>query len=292
MTAPTGVTLPPAWPAGRALAVSVSVMLEQYADDSAPGIGPMGNPLKAGVLDLQARSWAEYGPKTGIWRLLDVLAEHDVTAVVYASGLLAERYPDVMRAIVAAGHAIAAHGWTQDVIPAYQTPADEARDVQRCIAAIAASAGVRPRGWISPRCTPSASTAGLLRAAGFDWHADYFGDDLPYAIALPDGELSAVPFTMEVNDLPHAIRYGNDPQAFVATLEHLVAGYAAPSRPACMDITVHAHVYGRPAGSIAFGEALALVRKHERSAFLTNHQSLADAFFPGRTPKGSSAPGA
>ena len=283
-TANATVSLPQGWPEGRTLAVSVSIMLEQYADDSAPGIGPMGNPLKAGVLDLQARSWAEYGPKTGIWRLLDVLAKHDVSAVVYASGLLAERYPDVLRAIVATGHVVAAHGWTQDVIPAYQSSADEARDIRRCIAAIETSAGVRPRGWISPRCTPSANTAGLLRGAGFDWHSDYFGDDLPYTIALPEGELSAVPFTMEVNDLPHAIRYGNEPRAFVSTLEHIVAGYAAPSRPACIDITVHAHVYGRPAGSIALAEALTLVRKHEGSAFLTNHQRLADAFFPGRTP--------
>jgi len=35
----------------RPLALSVSVMLEGWTDDSAPGIGPMGNPLKSGVLD-------------------------------------------------------------------------------------------------------------------------------------------------------------------------------------------------------------------------------------------------
>ena len=29
----------------RPLAISVSVMLEGWTDDSAPGIGPMGNPL-------------------------------------------------------------------------------------------------------------------------------------------------------------------------------------------------------------------------------------------------------
>ena len=67
-------------------------MLEGWSDDSAPGIGPMGNPPKAGVLDLQARSWAEYGPKVGAWRLLDMLRA-DVRAVFYVSGILAERYP-------------------------------------------------------------------------------------------------------------------------------------------------------------------------------------------------------
>ncbi|MDB5631496.1 MAG: polysaccharide deacetylase, partial [Tardiphaga sp.] len=45
--------LPSGWPGDRKIALSVSVMLEGWTDDSAPGIGPMGNPLKAGVLDLQ-----------------------------------------------------------------------------------------------------------------------------------------------------------------------------------------------------------------------------------------------
>ena len=61
------------WPAGKPLAISLSVMLEGWAEGSAPGIGPMGNPLKPGVADLQALSWAEYGPKVGALRLLDLL---------------------------------------------------------------------------------------------------------------------------------------------------------------------------------------------------------------------------
>ena len=146
--------LPAAWPAEHPLAISVSVMLEGWADDSAPGIGPMGNPLKPGVLDLQARSWADYGPKAGARRILDLLAGADTKAVFYVSGLLAERHPDLMRAIAAAGHVVAAHGWTQNVIPATQTAEDEARDLRRCLDTLTETAGTRPLGWLSPRCTP------------------------------------------------------------------------------------------------------------------------------------------
>jgi hypothetical protein len=72
---------PKAWPSATPLAVSVSVMLEGWAAPDAPGIGPMGNPLKPGVVDLQARSWAEYGAKVGAWRLLDLLDREGVRAV-------------------------------------------------------------------------------------------------------------------------------------------------------------------------------------------------------------------
>ena len=117
----SAVTLPAGWPEGKPLAVSVSVMLEGWTDDSAPGVGPMGNVLKAGVLDLQARSWAEYGPRVGAWRILDILAEAGVRAVFYVSGVLAERYPALMRAIADAGHSVAGHSWGQNIIPATQT---------------------------------------------------------------------------------------------------------------------------------------------------------------------------
>jgi peptidoglycan/xylan/chitin deacetylase (PgdA/CDA1 family) len=271
--------LPAAWPAERPLAVSVSVMLEGWADDSAPGIGPMGNPLKAGVLDLQGRSWADYGPKVGAWRLLDLLAAADTKAVFYVSGLLAERYPDLMRAITGAGHVVAAHGWTQNVIPATQTAEDEARDLRRCLDTLTATAGTRPLGWISPRCTPSERTTALLAGSGFTWHSDFFDTDLPYRVETAQGPVTAVPFTMEVNDMPLYIRYGSEPEAFTRILTRLVENWRdIGNRPGCLDITVHAHVFGRPAGAIEFKRSLDVVRQRADVAWLTHHQALAGLF--------------
>ncbi len=271
--------LPPGWPAGRSLAVSVSVMLEGWNDGAAPGVGPMGNVLKAGTLDLQGRSWAEYGPNAGAWRLLDVLAEADVRAVFYISGILAARYEPLMKAIVSAGHVIAAHGWGQDTIPATQDEATEKADLDRCLAALEAASGQRPRGWISPRCTPTAHTANLLAAAGVPWHSDYFDYDLPRVITTPSGRLTAVPFTMEVNDMPMSVRYGNEPEAYTRVLGRILEGWPKfAARPACLDITVHAHVYGRPFGAIEFGKSLALVQEHANHAFLTDHDALATLY--------------
>jgi peptidoglycan/xylan/chitin deacetylase (PgdA/CDA1 family) len=271
--------LPPTWPAGRSLAVSVSVMLEGWNDGAAPGVGPMGNVLKAGTLDLQGRSWADYGPNAGTWRLLDVLEAADVRAVFYISGILAGRYEPLMKAIVSAGHVIAAHGWGQDTIPATQDVATEKADLDRCLAALEAASGQRPRGWISPRCTPSANTATLLAAAGVPWHSDYFDHDLPRVITTPSGSLTAVPFTMEVNDMPMSVRYGNEPEAYTRVLGRILDNWSQLAlRPACLDITVHAHVFGRPFGAIEFGKSLALVQEHANHAFLTDHDALGSMF--------------
>lgn len=271
--------LPDAWPPGRSLAVSVSVMLEGWSDGAAPGIGPMGNPLIPGTLDRQARSWAEYGVNEGAWRLLDALEQAGARAVFYVSGIIAERNPGLLDTIVDAGHPVAAHGWAQDIIPAAQSTAEEAADLARCVAAIETACGVRPRGWLSPRCMPSAHTPQLLAGAGFAWHADSCDHDLPRVLETPAGPLTAVPFTMGVNDMPLAVSHGRAPEAYTSALRHILEGWPSlASAACCLDVTVHAHVFGRPAGAIEFIRALALLRSTQDEVWITDHHELGSMF--------------
>jgi polysaccharide deacetylase family protein (PEP-CTERM system associated) len=44
-------------------------------------------------------------------RILDLFASHDVRGTFFILGWVAERYPDLIRRIVAAGHEVASHGW-------------------------------------------------------------------------------------------------------------------------------------------------------------------------------------
>ncbi|HQT78071.1 MAG TPA: polysaccharide deacetylase family protein [Rhodopila sp.] len=267
--------IPAGWPEARPLAISVSVMLEGWAAPDAPGIGPMGNPLRPGVVDLQARSWADYGAKVGAWRLLDLLDQQGVQAVFYTSGIVADQYPNLPATIARRGHTVAAHGWSQGTLPAYLTLEQEAADIARCVDVLTRTAGSPPLGWLSPRCTPSANTSRLLAEHGFGFHAEMFDSDLPYRIETAAGPLLGVPFTMEVNDMPLYIRYGNEPDAFTRTLARIVDGWPRLGNPhACLDITLHAHVFGRPYGALAFLDALEVVKRSPH-CWLTNHAALA-----------------
>jgi peptidoglycan/xylan/chitin deacetylase (PgdA/CDA1 family) len=174
---------------------------------------------------------------------------------------------------------VAAHGWSQGTLPPYLTVEAEQADISRCVDVLRRTAGRHPAGWLSPRCTPSAATSRLLAREGFRWHADMFDADLPYRIDTEAGALVGVPFTMEVNDMPLYVRYGNEPDAFSRTLARIVEGWDRLGSPhACLDITVHAHIFGRPYGAIALLDAIALVRRH-RHCWLTDHDRLA-ALYP------------
>src|ERR1700731_5504704 len=86
------------WPKKKRIAVVFNVCLEAWSDGKAPGISPMGNPLPAGVLDTMAISWAAYGVKVGIYRLLDAFARHGAKASVMINAIIAERAPDAVKA--------------------------------------------------------------------------------------------------------------------------------------------------------------------------------------------------
>jgi peptidoglycan/xylan/chitin deacetylase (PgdA/CDA1 family) len=249
------------WPGGRKVAVVFNVAYEGWSDGVAPGLGPMGNPLPASTFDTNALSWGSYGNTRGIERLLDVLRRVRIKSSMMVSGIFAERSPATVKAIADAGHEIVAHAYAQDIIPAKLTAEEVEADIGRTTEALASVTGVRPAGWISPRGTPSPHSARLLTAAGYTWQGDAFDDDRPYLQTFDTGSIVAIPLTMEINDLPHAMRFGRSPRDFVERFQNLLRHCLAREDQAVMiDVTAHCHVYGRPAGAGAFEEICRLAQ--------------------------------
>ncbi|HVZ53516.1 MAG TPA: polysaccharide deacetylase family protein [Pseudolabrys sp.] len=249
------------WPGGKRIAVFPRVSFEWWSDDKWPGIGPMGNPLKPGVPDLNAVGWAEYGHRRGIFRILEVLKRQGVKATVNVSGIMAERYPEAVRQIVEDGHEVVAHSYTMDMIPCYLSEDEERANIKHTTDLIAKATGRRPKGWISPRSTPSLRSPRLLAEAGFDWHGDTLNDDLPYLVDFGDRNIVAFPNNTEVNDLPLYMRYGNSPRVYLEIFEDwLESVRERESGPVRMDPAIHTHVFGRQPG-LSFYERVLEIAK-------------------------------
>ena len=249
------------WPGGKRIGVIFRVAFEWWSDGKWPGIGPMGNPLKAGVPDLNAIGWAEYGHRRGIHRALDALAHHGVKATVMVSGIMAERHPEIVRAIAEGGHDIVAHSYAMDVIPAYLDEAEERANIRRTTDLIEKASGQRLQGWISPRSTPSPRTARLLAEEGYAWHGDTLNDDLPYVVRFGQRSIVAFPGNMEVNDLPFYMRHGNTPRMMLDVFEDWLRYVRTREKGAArMDPTIHSHVFGRPAGMWVFERLMEIAK--------------------------------
>lgn len=262
------------WPGGRRIAVIFNVCLEAWSDGKAPGISPMGNPLPAGVLDTMAISWAEYGVKRGIYRLLDAFAEHGAKASVVTSAVIAERSPASVKAVAEAGHEVAAHSYAMDVIPAMLAAEEERRNIRRCTELLERAAGQRVTGWLSPRGTSRPETPKLLAEAGYEWYGDVFDDDLPYVIAAGERKIVAIPLATDVNDMAF-MKYGNAPQMMLdAFNENVEIALAHSAGPSIIDVTSHAHIFGHPRGAHYYGKIIARAAA-ERDIWIGTRREIA-----------------
>jgi len=266
------------WPGDRNVAVVLNIAYEMWTDDSASGVGPMGNPLPAGIRDPNAVSYGKYGANVGIQRLLRGLEKAGASANIFTSGLLAERDPAQVKAIADAGHEIVAHGWAQNLIPATLSAEQDTAYIRQTTEALESVTGRRPRGWISPRATADENTMRRLVQHGYEWQGDALDADLPYAEAYPEGELIAVPLTIEINDLSHSMRFGRTPQQFVDLFDETLPKLLVNRDDVViLDVLVHTHCYGRPAGAWAYADIAAKCAQRD-DIWLTTRGSIADHF--------------
>ena len=239
------------WPNGKRTAVVFNVCLEAWSDGKAPGISPMGNPLPAGVLDTMAISWAGYGVKRGIYRLLDGLRRHRAVASVMVNAVIAERSPETIKAIADAGHEVLSHSYAMDIIPALLDDDDESRNIARCTALLEKASGRTIEGWLSPRGTSRSETPRLLAEAGYRWYGDVFDDDLPYIQTFGNNRIVAIPLGTDVNDMQF-MKYGNSPKTMLESFNENIAIAKEKGELSIIDVTCHAHIFGRPRGAYYF----------------------------------------
>lgn len=262
------------WPGGHKLAVIFNIAYEAWSDGQAPGIGPMGNVLKPGYFDTNAHSWASFGLVRGIHRLLAIAQKHGIKTSVMVNGVICERDPATVRRLAELGHEIVNHSWGMDVIPVYFDEAGERANLRRNHDLLTQTAGVAPTGWISPRGTGSPISSRLLAEAGYLHHGDVNDDDRPYVMDFGGQRIVGIPLTMDVNDLPTCIRYGQGPRHMLDTFADTYAAMQAEDVPLMLDVTAHTHVMGRPSGAWVYDEIMARV-KASGDAWICTREEMA-----------------
>ena len=143
--------------------------------------------------------------EANVQRILAMLAERDIRATFFTLGWIAERYPQVVRDIVAAGHELASHGYGHERasdLDAKQFGAD----VDRAKKLLEDLAGAEVRGYRAPSFSISVGNLWAFEAlarAGYQYsssvypiHHDHYGmpDSPRFAYRVSSGLLE-VPVT-------------------------------------------------------------------------------------------------
>lgn len=185
---------PVPWPNGARCAVCFSL------DMDAESVLYLAHPDKAHSM-VSTASMLRYGPDVAVPRILDTYRHYGIIQTFFVPGWCAERYPYAVEAMIRDGHEVSAHGYLHEH-PNKLTDEQERYWLARTLAALTTVTGQLPPGWRAPVYHFSHRSAELLLEAGITYDASLMGDDVPYLIATPRGNLLELPSHWGMDDWP------------------------------------------------------------------------------------------
>jgi allantoinase len=268
----------PRWPGDARVAIQFVLNYEEGGENcvlhgdagSEQFLSEMASPPAYPTRHLSMEGIYEYGSRAGVWRILREFERRRLPLTVFAVAMALERNAEVAAAFAEAGHEIAAHGWRWI---SYQgvDEATERAHLARAVESIAKTTGSRPLGWYTGRDSPATRRL-VADLGGFEYDADYYGDDLPFWLQVErsDGSLVpqlVVPYTLDTNDmrfaLPQGFAQGDDFFVYLRDAFDVLWAEGA-ERPAMMSVGMHCRLLGRPGRLRALQRFLDHVERHDR----------------------------
>ena len=184
------------WPEGRASAACFSVDVDAESPYLWTNRHAMPNTL--GVLEQR-----RFGPREGLFRLVEMIERFGIRGSFYVPGVTAERYPWILPWLVERGHEVGLHGWLHEVV-AQSSDAEFEAALDRALAIFEAQTGQRPVGFRSPAWEMTPGMIAGLKARGIAYDSSLMGYDHPYEI---DG-LPEIPVHWSIDDAPFFRYFG------------------------------------------------------------------------------------
>ena len=257
------------------VAVWITPNVEHYHwNKPAIALTQMTTSLKPDVLNY---AWRDYGARVGIWRVMEILEKHGFTATAALNAEVCEQYPDIIKEGNRLGWEWMAHGPNNSMIFTGMPEEAERPIIAGVLETIAKQTGKKSRGWLGPVVTETDNTLDILAEAGVDYVADWCNDELPYPIKTKKGSLYAIPYTLEIGDIPVFLERGGSGEDFyemvVDQFDQLYE--EGGTRPRVLSIAIHPFLIGHPFRARHLARALDHIRKHE-AVWLTTGSAIID----------------
>lgn len=266
------------WPVGS-VAVWLCVSLEWFP------ITPEDKPFRApGHMvtpypDYRHYTARDYGNRVGAWRLLDAFAAAGIKVSFATNAAIAERYPELVAAIVEGGHEILAHSTDMNAtIDSSLAKDEESALIGNAIERLKVASGVTPRGWLSIARSQSFNTPDLLREHGIVYCCDWVNDELPYRF---NNGLINVPLNHELSDRQIIGVQQQSAESWAQSMEDAFDWLAAEADQQCsgrlLPIHLTPYIMGLPYRMDALEAVLGKLSARSEAWFATGSQ-IVDAF--------------
>ena len=225
------------------------------------------------IPDIPNFGWFDYGLRVGFWRMKQVLDRHGVRATVSLNASVCLSYPQLVEESLKSGWEMLAHGFIQRVI---NREPDERAVIRKAIDTIAESTGAAPRGWMGPGLAETFDTPDILAEEGIEYIADWCNDDQPYEMKVKSGRMVAVPYTVELNDIPiYLIQHHRSPELFERAKDQFDTLYREGADSArVMCVSTHPYITGVAHRIKYYDMLFEYMRQFEGVVFMTGSEIL------------------
>ena len=275
-----------AWPAGKKVAVSFTLFVEEFG----LGQGPVFRPdLATRNPDLVNEAFRQYGIDWGIARVGRLFKELGVPLSVVLNAEFPGAYPSVWKEFRAAqpNAPLIAHGMnnTSHMLPLGRGLAEQEAYIRRTLDMIDGATGFRPAGWSSPSVYSDGDTMQAVAAEGIAYTLDQMDSDVISRLKAPGGWVVLLPYPVVTVDMGQQLARLKSPAEIEAlwvdyVLELANEARADPSREATtVVIGIHPFVVGTPDGAAALRRVLSRL-KTDDAVWLTDTDAILKAAVP------------
>ena len=121
-----------------------------------------------------------FGPRTGIWRILDLLDRFGVKGTFFVPGSVAEAHPDLLPAFVERGHEVGLHGYFHE-LAAQASDEEFTGALEAALDIFQRQAGIVPKGFRSPAWEMTPHMLAEVRRRGL-YDSSLMGFDHPMVV--------------------------------------------------------------------------------------------------------------
>ena len=240
---------PKVWPNGA----RVAVLLSFDVDNETVAI-------RYGEPTVGSLSQAEYGARTGLPRVVNLLDAHKIPATFFIPSVSLAITPSMAGVIKKSGrHEFGVHGWIHEMNSTLPDSI-ERRLLKRALSELTTLTGTKPTGYRAPSWNFSPNTLTILRDMGFRYESSLMSDDRPYELmqnGKPTG-LVEIPVEWILDDAPlfdpRGDRYSPPREVARVWMDEFDKAYEEGTM---FVLTMHPHISGHRSRIVALEQLIA-----------------------------------